>query len=253
MLTWHRATDGKARPLLNPAQTERGRGAHEASSDARLLKAYFNSPQSEDGQRYLDELFSSYHRRMARWCYRFTGERETAADLAQESLLRAYLRLEYFRGRSSFSTWLYAITRNACLDFISKSRKEKSMEREMLTDLEDSSQMSPFAELELGRKRHLARELLDECLDETERRVFVLHFGQELPLDAINRLLGLQNASGARAYLVSAKRKLAHMCRRRGARAARTCQSQAVVRTTASGCPAQVVRSGITPVRDYHP
>ena len=51
--------------------------------------------------------------------------------------------------------------------------------------------------------------LLAETLDETEQAVFTLHYGDDLPLDRITRMLGLQNASGAKAYIVSAKRKLA--------------------------------------------
>jgi hypothetical protein len=45
-------------------------------------------------------------------------------------------------------------------------------------------------------------------LDETERTVSTLHFGDQMPLDAVTRLLALDNSSGAKAYIVSAKRKL---------------------------------------------
>jgi DNA-directed RNA polymerase specialized sigma24 family protein len=47
-----------------------------------------------------------------------------------------------------------------------------------------------------------------ECLDRTEARVLLLHYGQELPLRAVSRMLGLTNKSGAKAYIVSARRKL---------------------------------------------
>ena len=52
-------------------------------------------------------------------------------------------------------------------------------------------------------------QFLETTLDETERTVFTLHYGEELPLDAITRMLRLENSSGAKAYIVSAKRKLA--------------------------------------------
>jgi hypothetical protein len=38
-----------------------------------------------------------------------------------------------------------------------------------------------------------------------------LHYGEEVPLETITRLLNLQNASGAKAYIVSARRKLARL------------------------------------------
>ena len=62
------------------------------------------------------------------------------------------------------------------------------------------------------------RALLATALDETERRVFTLHYGEDVPLDAITRLLRLTNASGAKAYVVSARRKLARAVQRLRAR-----------------------------------
>jgi RNA polymerase sigma-70 factor, ECF subfamily len=55
-------------------------------------------------------------------------------------------------------------------------------------------------------------------LDRTERIVFTLHYGNEMPLDTISRMLGLQNPSGAKAYIVSARRKLARASERARAR-----------------------------------
>ncbi|MCR4397040.1 MAG: RNA polymerase sigma factor, partial [Candidatus Saccharicenans sp.] len=57
--------------------------------------------------------------------YRLTGNREDAADLTQETFLKAYVGLKKFRGRSSFHTWLHRIAVNETLNFIKKSGKEK--------------------------------------------------------------------------------------------------------------------------------
>jgi DNA-directed RNA polymerase specialized sigma24 family protein len=55
----------------------------------------------------------------------------------------------------------------------------------------------------------LIGKLLSDALDETEKTVFTLHYGEDVPVDAITRMLRLENQSGAKAYIVSAKRKLA--------------------------------------------
>ena len=60
-----------------------------------------------------------------------------------------------------------------------------------------------------------------DTLDPTERAVFVLHYGDDLSLDTVTRTLGLDNASGAKAYVVSAKRKLARAVKRIAARGGR--------------------------------
>ena len=65
-----------------------------------------------------------------------------------------------------------------------------------------------LAALDARDARHVVRTLMDEVLDETEKRVMTLHYGHEMRLDAITTALGLTNPSGAKAYIVSAKRKL---------------------------------------------
>jgi RNA polymerase sigma-70 factor, ECF subfamily len=171
-----------------------------------------------EGGPWINELFGRYHRRVAIWCYRFTGDRDSAADLAQEVFLRAYRSLEAFRGDSKFSTWLYTIARNHCLNEM-KARASRPEQNSELLELEIADgATNVLRELEREESMQSMRDLIAETLDETETQVMVLHFGEEIKLDAITRLLGLTNASGARAYVVSAKRKLAAAVTRWNAR-----------------------------------
>src|ERR1700730_11075363 len=70
------------------------------------------------------ELFLRHQARIARWCCRFTHDRESASDLAQEILLRAFRNLDSYRGESRSSTWLYVIARNLCMSAIQKRSSE---------------------------------------------------------------------------------------------------------------------------------
>ena len=54
----------------------------------------------------------------------------------------------------------------------------------------------------------MVRELIAGELSDVETQVMTLHYVDELPLDQVTRLLSLDNASGAKAYIVSARRKL---------------------------------------------
>jgi hypothetical protein len=67
------------------------------------------------GDNLLNELFRRHRTRVTSWCFRLTGNRGRARDLAQEVFFIAYLHRHSFRDDSKFSTWLYAITRNHCL------------------------------------------------------------------------------------------------------------------------------------------
>lgn len=69
-----------------------------------------------------DLLMQKYEKKVYTLCYRMTGNKEDAADLAQESFLKAFRALPSFQGQSSFSTWLFRIVTNTCLD---ERRKRK--------------------------------------------------------------------------------------------------------------------------------
>jgi RNA polymerase sigma factor (sigma-70 family) len=190
-------------------------------SDEALIARYRAEADKSSAEEYLNELFRRHHVKVARWCLSVTGDRESAADLAQEVCVKAYQNLSYFKGQSKFSTWLYSITRNHCLNAVRSRANAPEMDSDELVmeTLPDMSSDSPLASVERKQQAEIARQLINETLEETEKAVFTLHFGEELPLDAITRMLNLDNASGAKAYLVSAKRKLDRAAKRWKARA----------------------------------
>lgn len=177
-------------------------------SDEELVARHRRQPGSPESEQCLNELFQRHRSRVALWCLRLTGDRESAADLAQEVFLKAFRYLDSFRSEAKFSTWLYSITRNHCFNEI-KSRALAPVEsgEPVLLDLADSTP-GPHSQLERQGEANLLRDLMRGALDETEAQVMNLHYVEELPLDAVTRLLRLTNASGAKAYVVSAKRKL---------------------------------------------
>jgi DNA-directed RNA polymerase specialized sigma24 family protein len=99
-----------------------------------------------------------------------------------------------------------------------RSTRPAPVEEEVLGSLPDPSALSPLQMLERVRAGSLARSLLDEALDEMEKRVFTLHYADEMPLEGITRLLGLRNRSGAKALIVSARRKISRFIQRWNAR-----------------------------------
>src|SRR6516162_479528 len=87
----------------------------EALSDEELVGRY-RAASGRRKEEFLNQLFERHHKRVAAWCYRMTGDVDEATDLAQEVLLKAFQNLESFRGQSKFTTWLYSIARNHCMD-----------------------------------------------------------------------------------------------------------------------------------------
>ena len=67
-----------------------------------------------------EALVSAYERRVYALALRSIGSEDDAADITQEVFLRVYRSLDTFRGDSGFSTWLYRITINLCVDLARK-------------------------------------------------------------------------------------------------------------------------------------
>jgi RNA polymerase sigma-70 factor (ECF subfamily) len=121
--------------------------------------------------------------------------------------LRAYRYRHTFRGDSRVSTWLYTITRHHCLNAIRRVETDPLRHSDPLPEaLTDAGDLQ--AEAERNETRERMWRLIDETLTPVEKRVMALHYGHEIALEAITRELMLSNPSGAKAYIVNARRKL---------------------------------------------
>ena len=111
---------------------------------------------------------------------RLVNDREEAADLAQEAFVKAWQGLSSFQGESSFATWIYRLTTNACIDWLRKQKRRESVEPAVSLDDEDSGWAEPAGwdqdpQLQLERRelgQALARAL--DRLPEWQRRVLTL-------------------------------------------------------------------------------
>ena len=62
------------------------------------------------------KIVEKYQRPVYNLCYRLLGNAVEAEDAAQEIFIRAYTRLESYDDRRQFSTWLFSIAANYCID-----------------------------------------------------------------------------------------------------------------------------------------
>jgi RNA polymerase sigma factor (sigma-70 family) len=187
-------------------------------SDEELISRWRGLADSPEAQSHLNDLFQRHHARVALWCLRLSGDRESAADLAQEVFIKAFESLCDFRGDAKFSTWLYTIARNHCYNQIRTRATAPERIGEPLLDNLAEDKEGPHEQLERERSSRLFSDLVRQSLTEIESQVMTLHYVEELPLDAVTRLLKLENQSGAKSYIVSARRKLARAVERLKAR-----------------------------------
>ena len=141
---------------------------------------------SKRGEREaFDVLVERYQRPIYRLCYRYVNNHEDASDLAQEAFLKAWRAIGRFRGDSAFSTWLYRIAVNACLNFRALRRPQL---RELDLALVDPR---PGAESRLAREDDASRvRAAVSRLPDRQRATLILKLFHDLTHEEVAGILG---------------------------------------------------------------
>jgi RNA polymerase sigma-70 factor (ECF subfamily) len=94
-------------------------GEHTASlSDEEIVKKI----QSGQSANYYSVLYERYYPKVLGKCYDLARNKSTAEELAEDIFSKTYEKLTSFRFQSSFSSWLYTITYNHCIDFLREKK-----------------------------------------------------------------------------------------------------------------------------------
>jgi RNA polymerase sigma factor (sigma-70 family) len=90
-------------------------------TDSELIQRYL----TERDQTCFTALYRRYSSKVFAKCCTMLGEENTARDAVQDIFIKVSLNLSKFSDKSSFSTWLYSVTYNFCIDVIRKQKKIK--------------------------------------------------------------------------------------------------------------------------------
>jgi RNA polymerase sigma-70 factor (ECF subfamily) len=172
--------------------------------DGELLELARTRAGDGEGRAAAGELLMRYQQAVYVWCQRYVRDHERALDMAQEVLLQAYERIEQFEGRSAFSSWLFVIARNRCLNEMRSDHWHDDQELDLVPDervrFDDAIDEAARGERLLG--------LMNRVLDAEERKAVWLRYTERMPVDTITTILNLAAKSGARGVLQRARRKL---------------------------------------------
>lgn len=158
-------------------------------------------------------LMSEYEKNVYSIALRMTGNSEDAADMTQESFIKAFNSIVSFRGESKFSVWLYRIVSNVCLDFIRARNRRPTVSlsaedddgEETQLDITDESQ-SPEVLLERGLTRDAVRRGLN-TLPPDFKQILLLREIQGLSYEEIAQTLGLE-AGTVKSRIFRARKRL---------------------------------------------
>lgn len=164
-----------------------------------------------------EKLVYAYDQRVLRLALRITGSQIDAQDIYQETFLRAFKKLSSFRFECTFSTWIYRVATNACLDHLRKKRLRKETSTiEVDADGEEYdllNQVSDFRTANNPEQQILGRELGAQIsralsrLTPRERIIFELKHYQGLTLRTLSGILNCSEAT-IKTTLFRATRKL---------------------------------------------
>lgn len=104
-----------------------------------------------------EELIYNYEKKAYNIAFRIMGNEEDAKDMTQEAFIKIYKSIGNFRGESTFSTWLYRIVTNVCLDELRKRKKNSTIPLEMNIETEKGN-----AVLELSAEKETPEDIYEQ-------------------------------------------------------------------------------------------
>lgn len=136
------------------------------------------------------------------------GDRELSDDLAQDTFVKAYTRLNQFQGRSSFLTWLYRIAYNVFFDYTRSHRPTTDLETPAV-ERRESERRDTSVRIDINEALRL--------LNEQERTCVTLQLMEQQPLEKIAEITGL-NINTVKSHVARGKKKMADYLRANGYR-----------------------------------
>ncbi len=175
-----------------PARTKEQRKIDSRAEDSRLIE---EALRGDD--RAFKRLMAKYHDAIHSFIYRMVHDREQVEDLTQEAFIKAFSSLKNFNEEFAFSTWLYKIATNNCIDYIRKKKLQmysidkpiESKDSDFTFELPDETYEAD-QELISDQRTIMLRKAIDR-LPEKYRRVIHLRHVEEKSYEEIAAQLKL--------------------------------------------------------------
>ncbi|MPM42761.1 ECF RNA polymerase sigma-E factor [bioreactor metagenome] len=147
-------------------------------------------------------LVTGNQSRIYNLCLRMVKHPEDAQELAQEAFLNAWRGLPRFQGDSSFSTWLYRLASNACIDFIRREGRRRAQAITVSLEDEDGEPAAQLPDLRYSPEEALERSELRlaisdglRTLTQEHRQVLVMRELDGLTYAEIGAMLSLEEGT----------------------------------------------------------
>lgn len=148
-----------------------------------------------------EEIVNQYQRDLINFHYRFVGNRFEAEDLAQDTFIKAYRKLDTLKEPDKLKSWLFSIARNTVIDFFRKNKnKAFAMDSAILENIPETASIdyqNRVAQMEVSKE-------LEHCIDQLvkeDRAIIKLLYYEGFSYKDIGELLKInQNTLKSRLH-----------------------------------------------------
>lgn len=155
----------------------------------------------------VSQLYDRYLNRIYRKAVSFVKDAELAEDLTHDIFIKILMSLSSFKGKAKFSTWVYSITYNYCVDYIRRRQKEPIVhnENEFTGNTEPLDEVDSHAEWVEIQGSRLGRIL--DMLNVEEKSILLMKYQDDLSIKEIQDIFDLSE-SAAKMRIKRAKEKV---------------------------------------------
>jgi RNA polymerase sigma-70 factor (ECF subfamily) len=170
-------------------------------------QVYIDKILNGDTNAYV-ELVDRYKDLVYTLAIRMVKNKEEAEEVSQDTFIKVYKSLSRFKGESKFSTWIYRVAYNTCLDRIKKIKRQyNTVAIDEYTEHQVKSIDNALDEIGEQEKQMAIKACLDQ-LPGDDSFILTLFYFEELSLDEISKVMGLK-PNNVKVKLFRSRKKLA--------------------------------------------
>ena len=144
-----------------------------------------------------EQLITPLEQLIWRICWHYTGNRESAEDCGQETMIRIWRSLDSYRGDCALESWVYRIAANCCMDYLRKKKRDKSVSMEPMREQGfDPADPSPGTEEQVvaADEQKRLREAITQ-LPEDQREALIMTQLEKVSYEEAAKLLGVSEGT----------------------------------------------------------
>jgi len=152
-------------------------------------------------------LYDRYADRVYTKCAGFSRSDDEAEDLTQDVFLMIFVKMGSFKGTSKFSSWVYALTYNFCVNYVNRSTERKMSEKSKKLDINDPSLSILVEDSSLFHMRSDKLKNVLEFIPPEDKTILLLKYQDDVSIKDLCAILEI-GESAVKMRLKRAKARL---------------------------------------------